>query len=567
MHARFIHVLILLSILLAACTAEPTTQPASPSITAPSGPGAATEVNATAEVNPPAEATPSAPAGQPASVPPELAYIFDIPSDPIRVNPTLASEGAVEALIPASGGSLSTTGPDGTTYTLDIPDGALAAETRIRMTPLSALEGLPFGGPSYAVQLEPEGLQFYAFATLSIVPAQEVPVEEQIFFAYEGLGENLVLAAPAGNAAEIQILVDHFSGYGVNKGFLADIEPVRARIGGEAEARLGSAIAEQLGRARQRALLGDENAGSEVDWEGFFQQWEEQVVKPRLAAAGESCAAGRLAIQTVLGYERQRALLGISEGSLSGLLIENGVMDTVAELCMKEEFELCQEDHIIHRILPAWLGLERQYQLLGAAEGASAPALEQAKQYVQRCLTFELEFHSEATLDQGADGYVSIVDAKVKLQFNPETMTLANEAPLVNTDFEFRVEGCSVENQRGGDTFTVIKLEYISDTKTPEDALGYVRDFNMVYYPGNTKESFTVTCPDTPPYPSPQSPLWTGIFLLLHEGEMSMAQGGHVATDWEIFNDEYFAKKEWIRESPGDAVFEVGTLKLYHRPG
>ncbi|HBX69389.1 MAG TPA: hypothetical protein DEH25_08390 [Chloroflexi bacterium] len=501
--------------------------------------------------------------------PAELQYIFEIPADPIQVSVSLDSAHEAEAIIGPEGGSLSVSGTDGTSYKLDIPPDALATETLIRMIPTSMIEGMPFGSEQYAVQFQPEGLQFYDFAILTITPAQELPIDQQIFFGYQGEGENLVLAPPVVDSHEIKIQLDHFSGYGVSKGFLADIEPVRARIGGDAEARLRSAIAEQLLKARQEQLLGNEDAGSEIDWEGFFQQWEEQVVKPRLAAAGESCAAGRLAIQTVLGYERQRQLLGMADDSGGSTLLPNGLLDTVTEVCMKEEFELCQEDHIIHRILPAWLETERQYQLLGLASdsGSRPQALENAKNYVRRCLTFELQFHSEANFDGGeGEGYDSVVDSKIKIQFNPDEMKMRGQAPLVNTDFEFKVTDCKVTSNRGGDTFEAMDLSYISDTKSPTDALGYVSDFNLIYYPGDTKESFTVSCPDSGSYTSPATPLWTGVYLITHQGEMSMTDGGFIADDWEIFGDEYYAKKEWIKEDAGEGVFESGTFKLYHKP-
>lgn len=47
---------------------------------------------------------------------------------------------------------------------------------------------------------------------------------------------------------------------------------------------------------------------------GTFQQIEEQVLKPRLAAAGESVANGQLAIQTAYPLERWRHLAGQGEG-------------------------------------------------------------------------------------------------------------------------------------------------------------------------------------------------------------------------------------------------------------
>jgi len=500
-----------------------------------------------------------------------MRYIFGVPADGIKVTPSLESQHQSEALIPATGGSLSATGSDGTTYRLDIPAGALASETRVRMTPVSKLEGMPFGTDSHAVQLEPEGLAFYDVAVLTITPTQEVPIDEQIFFGYLGEGEDLTLAPPVVSSREIQIQILHFSGYGVTKGLLADIEPVRARIGGNAERRLWSAIGEQLARARQEQLLGVTD-GTDVDWEGFLQQYAEQVIQPRVAAAGESCAAGRLAIQTVLGIERMRQLLGSGESSLDSALISNGLMDSVAESCMKEEYELCRDDHIIHRIVPAWLGLAKQFQLLGgAAEGVTSPVLQHAKDYVRRCLSFELQFHSEGQgyFDDGGDGavFTSVVDSKVKILFNPDDLTWRGQAPLVNSTFEFRVPDCNVTSIRGGDTFEAMSLVYISDTKTPTDALGYVRDMNLVYYPGNTKESFKISCPPGGSYTSQPTPLWTSIYLLTHKGEMSQADDSFIAADWEILGNTYYAKKEWTTEYAAENMVEIGTLKLYHRPG
>lgn len=545
MKARLSAILLLVMLISAACSAAP----------AGSNPETA---------SPTREATKPLPGGAgKSSVPKQYQYIFEIPSDPIQVSPGLDDTRQNEALIGPEGGSLSAVGADGTAYQLDIPAGALVTETLIRMTPLSSLEGMPFGSDPLAVQLEPEGLQFYETALLSITPVQEIPLEQQLFFGYSGSGEDLILAAPVVEAREIKIRVDHFSGYGVTKGLLADLEPVRARIGGSAEQRIQSQAAEYLTRERQAALLG--NAEPDLSGlEDLFRAYESEVIQPRVAAAGESCAAGRLALQTVLGYERQRQLLGFGEeGGLGAYL---GLMDTVAGVCMKEEYELCRDDHIIHRIIPAWLGLERQYQLLGMAVEGTVPALEQARDYVKRCLNFELVFHSEVNFDDGGGGgYTSVVESKVKLQFDPQTMGLQATAPLVNQSFDFRVPGCSTSSMRGGDTFTLMDFDLITDTKSPSDELGYVRDLKMVYFPGNTKESFTVTCPDTPSFTNPPTPLWTGVFLVAHQAEMSPSQGGFIAEDWEILGDELFARKEWIKDTEEGAI-ETGTFKLTHKP-
>jgi hypothetical protein len=65
---------------------------------------------------------------------------------------------------------------------------------------------------------------------------------------------------------------------------------------------------------------------------------------------------------------------------------------TVAEVCMKEEFEICRDEHVLPRILPAWLGIERQNQLLGN----NTPDAFNTERYVKACLKFELDFFSTA---------------------------------------------------------------------------------------------------------------------------------------------------------------------------
>lgn len=528
--------------------------------------------------------------------------VFTPSSDPVNITVSLDAAQSAEALIPVEGGTLSVTGADGTTYTLSIPPDALLSETTIRMLPVDSIAGMPFGSEAHAVQLYPEGLFFNNFVTLTITPSVPIPVDQQIMFGYLGDGQDLVLAPPVMDSSEIKIQLLHFSGYGVSKGLLADIEPVRNRIGGDAERRLQSQVAEVLGKERQNQLL---NGQSDLDlgeyFTEIFAQFEEQVIKPRLAAAGESCAAGRLALQTVLGLERQRQLLGM--GGETGFM-ENypGLMDTVTSVCLKEEYQMCANDHIIHRMIPVWLGLERQYQLLGMDPAKSSPVLEEARKLVTKCLTFDLVFESNANFDDGGGGgYTSIVKSKVKLRFDPAGITLKGSSALINESFNFSAEGCSVDSVRGGGTFDAQNLAYKVDTSSPNDPIGHVTDFTLYYFPGVTSESFTIQCEDQPAYTTPPGGYWSGVYLVLHQAELdqsvsadagqpavpdisglmaggegtfamgmpqTMSGGAFVVTEWEILGGEYFAKKEWIKaDSEGLGLTEAGTFKLYHRPG
>jgi hypothetical protein len=538
----------------------------------------------------------------------QYQYIFNPPSDPASAAVTLDESKAVEAVVPLEGGVLRATGADGTLYALEIPGDALLNETKIRLIP-AAVSGLPFGGEqNYAAQLEPEGLFFNNFVTLIITPSQEIPLNEQLFFGYQEAGKDVIFAPPVVDSKEIKIHILHFSGYGVTKGLLADPESVRERLGGSAERRLQSQTAEILGRERQRQLLGGKDSQPytlDADLQALFDQYQKEVVDVRIAAAGESCAAGRLALQTALGLERQKQLLGFAEGGMDQFA---GLMNTVARVCLKEEYQMCVQDHIIHRMVPVWLGFERQYQLLGAAEDpASIAVIQYARDLTKKCLTFELVFESQATFDDGGGGFDSSVKAKVLLHFQPDTLKINGTSALINDSFTFKVPDCTVISTRGGSTLPVTALVYIPDNHSPNDTLGYVRDFKLFYFPEPTKEVFSVTCPDNPTYTSPPSGLWWGEYLVLHSDEltedpgassdaqpaapampdlgamMADAQsgvnlpsfavpavtpgGGYLLTDWEVMGGEYFAKKEWIKEDAGLGLVEVGTFKLYHRPG
>src|SRR5690606_18596973 len=147
-------------------------------------------------------------------------------------------------------------------------------------------------------------------------PVTPIPAGEQIPVSYQGT--ELTIARPVMESAGVEIEVPHFSGYGVAKGLLGDTEEARRRLGGSAEARIGSEINAMLAEAQQR-----ERGGAEPDPEvgvrlqEYFEQYEAEVIAPRIAAAGNSCAEGRLAVDTYLSHARTLELLGYAEDDFS----------------------------------------------------------------------------------------------------------------------------------------------------------------------------------------------------------------------------------------------------------
>lgn len=143
---------------------------------------------------------------------------LDSPADPVNVTVELNETETTSAVISPNGGELTLTSADGSVYTLEVPAGALLADTEISMTTIDTLEGGPVESNVYGVQLEPSGLAFYEFLTLTIRPAAEIPLEGQFMFKYEGNGENLHHAIVDPNTEEIRIKLLSFSGGGVGFG-------------------------------------------------------------------------------------------------------------------------------------------------------------------------------------------------------------------------------------------------------------------------------------------------------------------------------------------------------------
>lgn len=96
---------------------------------------------------------------------------------------------------------------------------------------------------------------------------------------------------------------------------------------------------------------------------------------------------------------------------------------------------------------------------------------------------------------------------------------------MVNADFEFKVPDCSVDSQRDGSSVSVQSLIPITDTHSPSDELGFVRDFRLSFFPERTTEAFTVKCGDSPTYTSGPSGLWWSVCLVLHQNEIQQGSG------------------------------------------
>ncbi|MEW6432098.1 MAG: hypothetical protein AB1730_11380 [Myxococcota bacterium] len=406
---------------------------------------------------------PTAPSG------PQL-YPLAVDPNPLTVTPTLDAAKAVTVDVPRSGGTVTTTAADGTVYTLTLPEAALLEDVTVTMTPVTALAGLPFGDGVYGVQLEPEGQRFAGAVTLTITPPMDVPVNQQLPIGWSGAGNVVSLATVNPEKAAFELTLAHFSGYALllaKKGMSATIEGARHRLGGTEEDRFTSAVAEAAQKAREKIFSGGEEAG--LDFTTLLAEYEAKVLQQRKDAAGDSCANARLYLSSEWAYERQRALLGLMSSSFWN---PSEALEFVARACMKEEFELCRDNHIITRILPAYLQLDRQCQLLGMydpTEQTSFPPifLLDVQEYLGKCLAFDLDLTSSVTFVKGQGGEEHTTKETVHAR-SPSKFTLPADgkyapnlplpvvaagalisggpAPLTSSDYMVTYERCSTVN-------------------------------------------------------------------------------------------------------------------------
>lgn len=494
--------------------------------------------------------------------------------EPVQVSVSLDDSRAVSQVIPITGGSLTATGADGTTFTLDIPGDALIYETEFTMTPVE-VSGMPTGfEPGPGVQLEPEGLSFFNFATLTITPADEIPIDQQVFFGYEADGQNLSLALPEIDSNEIKIQLLHFTGYFVGTGNLENVAYVLPQRGGAVVRELNNRIAELTQSERQRQQSeGRKPLAPEYSSElaNLFQEYYDRFVKVYLDIAGEGCSKGRLAIDIYGHYTQLMRKAGLADRIVA--LDYLALVERVAGFCLHEEYQLCVQDHIVHRMIPVLFGLERQMQLvreslgLGEESASSSALLLQARQLTENCLNFELEFESTAIETYPSGGTTeSRVSAKVPIHFDASTFEFRGEAPLINDFFQVTSPPCSTSSTRGGGTFVVFDMNWSlispeGDQPGPnslESLDGQIKDIRL-QMGASSSESSVIICPTfTDPGPSG---VWENRFVATHWDPATMTL---FFGDWDIEGGELFATVEWQTQYTFGT--ESGSMILYHRP-
>jgi hypothetical protein len=483
-----------------------------------------------------------------------------------KVTPHLADANAVSQVVStAAGGTLNATGPDGSTYKLEIPAGALPSDTTIRMTPVASIGGLPFTSAAGGVDLQPEGLILLKTARLTVTPAHAPPPARQVTVGWHGGGQDLHLE-PTSPGSGFVFGIEHFSGYEVANGTQKQVDALQQRPPVSTHEQLSQAIYEATKNGRG------------ADLPPVFESYFDSTVKPLLDQARSDDAVVSLALTEALGWVRQVELLGL--GDDPGLKSRSGQVFTQLVTIVQNAANRASDKCIAGDIgqIQRLIAVERFAQVLGFTTGDVFTK-------IQRCLHFELDYDGSFQVrEPGANGpedlktdfTTKIAGLKIAGRLTPgETQSGASQSLAYPTYTATANNGChadslsSVTEQR---PFAVTALDVSATLTTTVDAQGRTSfksgppDVSLQIDPGYRTENFTYTCNQGSQ--DRHVRFFDLAFKQDHPSEFTAATGIYTLRGWSPGSAGVFATKTYqVPLTSGIEKFgETSTFRLRHTP-
>jgi hypothetical protein len=295
-----------------------------------------------------------------------------------------------------------------------------------------------------------------------------------------------------------------------------------------------------------------------------------------------------LAIQTLLGLERQAQLLGVA--SIPEMSTLEALGDTVNDVCLEEEWKLCRDNHIVQRIIPVVLGMERRSQLLGSNSAGAAWAAKGAD-YVNRCHQYSLDVDTRVTSVGSAWNFAEPMHGVVKLkkQSTDELAPVVSQdphGPLTSLSYSMTYLGNCLQvgtvTQRDA-FFYVSDLRYTLKSDPTMPGKGEIEDLKLLYFPGQSGGAANPTlwgsthvavdhCAS--PVTEKVAPdfNWWSTYTVVYgrDAQFFNVTDGYFFTRWTVYNDggPVLARKvvAGMRTSNSTTYTAPTTLVLTHTP-
>ncbi len=292
--------------------------------------------------------------------------VTGVPTSSATEDPSLAARDVmlklddahgVSQVMQYEGGLMTTTGADGTKYTLTFAKGTVLVPTQITMTPIASVtsqSGQTF--PALGVQLGPNGLGLYMPADLLIEPAQPIPVDQQLSFSFEGNGQGAYRYPLDKDPHKILFHLYHFSGGGL-------ISAVSDAMKDLFSSTLSGASNEAQIHEQQAQIIDDWRKGNLSDGEASdkilktLEAWQKEIVDPKVDILAKNANPTEADVAAVavplLGLMREWALFNGGKDPLNDpqfardmdvlLKAVKKVVDTAIKNCGKGPHKLFYE--------------------------------------------------------------------------------------------------------------------------------------------------------------------------------------------------------------------------------
>ncbi len=496
---------------------------------------------------------------------------------------------AVTELVPTSGGTISTVGSDGSTFTLEIPPDALLSAEMVTLTPVSSIQGIPLsGGLAAGVHVEPEGLALYETATLTIVPAAPVARDQAITFSYQGEGAEFFLAPALPLGSQIKLPVLHFTGYGIGRGTQADIDTLARQRPTLVEDQLSQTIAAVLLPQMRRGAFGNLAAGVSgahalgaraacpPGLADAFRRMYADTAVPAITSAVGDCDDLRLRLPYLRFFIKYVGDMGCDAELDREVTSIRDVIRNEVKRCYNQAFEKCLAKDPKQ---PA--EMERWIRDLGP-EGIAEVDL--AK--FERCRRFEIAFDSR--IHQESDEFGSILwksdthvatPARIQIRKKGNFNSGSGALSYLSADFSGHdLPNCTdTFSPATNSTFAAYSLEFTLTTvldyvPTPPPVLTFG------YNPGDPTERGLKVCTDPPSEVlSPEQFVWRDAYAFTHFDEKNTGVEFPYFTDLlyigsrEIYGGKLseFPLSTFSGEAPYSQyrhMSEHTTIKLFHTP-
>lgn len=465
--------------------------------------------------------------------------------NPITVAARFDAGRAAAANIGPAGGAVTATGADGTRYTLSVPPAALVHTEAITLTPVAALDSLPFPVQgAHAVRIAPEGLLFVEPATLTITPPA-APAGPQLGFAFAGAGAEFHLRGVDRAGAELQ-----------QAGGASSQSVVTARSYGTTTPNAGANLSALTSRLPSDPVDAVEHVTVTEDvtpWAGpftIFDQWVQPLLEIAVADPAQVDAAAQRYISwrsSIRGYE-ERFNAEISEANLllGEALRKAGALAS----------ERCNQGRPAQGFaLQRYMAYARRFGLAN-----TRAALEGR---LSKCWVFEVTFQSR--MDQAWEGLSALYElrSKAQLAYRPGS-NIVGIGPLAWQRFDIGPldPGCVKAVTAFEGSAFLAEGTGLGLTLTPVSRTSPNVSFQLSYEVGEPTVHWTVTCPDQPTVPF-SSPVWWVMYGEFHrderEGQVFTARADNVSPN---------SFPGWIYTNalPNGELTERTEIALKHTP-